>query len=616
MTGSVGQTLAPLNSAAGDTQAATSRPQITPAISTSSVTQFRCRTMSPEERAAWEWTVNPQTELAKLAYLLARWRVDPVLFAVEALRVALMHYQIQILLDLADAPIELYEFYGADPYRPKRQVLAPSGHGLGKTRGLAIAGWWHLLTHRFSKTLYTAPTSDQLTGGVWGELRKMYRRLKKAWPMLAAEWEILGSSIVHVDPELGDWKLYARTARAEAPEGLQGAHALDDDDAFGDIAGLFGEDIDEGTSGGMLVIVEEASGVEDSIREVLEGALSEEGARFLAVGNPTRPDGWFAEDLDKVERYAVHALDCRMSDRSKIYSFPYRDFVGRVHAIRLRGFVRPEYWNAILADCEGDEDSDYFRVRVRGVKPRSAFDQCIKAHWLDAAEARAPHAESRAEPVVIGLDFGATSDKHGLGVRQGFNILDGEEWLPKDKPEEVTLDAAMRAIEAQKLYNGKFIVGDSNGVGRGAMEYLTVYYRDEHPELNVTVIHFNAGARAIDDQRYYLRRDEMWFKYGRKFFADQRTHTPKLPGLKKQLCLPGFHEDTKKKIRVESKDEIKKRTGEPSGNLADAILETLVVQIEVAKDTVKDEPAHPPVFAEHFKRWQRQRDQASGTYIQ
>jgi len=577
------------------------------------------REMTAQERQVWFWQIDPKLDsITQLAMLLLRWRLDPIAFCVECLRIVIQPYQAQILLDLSDAPRELYEFYGLNPDNPKRQVLVPSGHGLGKTRVLAIVIWWHLLTHPFSKTICTAPTSDQLTGQLWAEVRKMYRRMKKRWPMLAKDWEILNSSITHVNPDNGDWMCIARTARPEKPEGLQGAHALDDDDPFGELAELFEEDVDDMPSGGILVIAEEASGIDDKIREVLEGALSEEGARFLAPGNPTRPDGWFAESMDRPDRYAIIPLDCRMSNRDEIYTLPYRKLDGSVKTLRIRGFVQPKYWEEILKECSGDEDHDRFRVRVRGIKPRSAFEQCIKTHWMEDAFKREPDEDSKKEPVVIGLDFGLTSDKHAMALRRGFNLFDGEEWLPKDKPEEITLDAAQRAIDAQEIHNAKYIIGDSNGVGRGAMEYLAKYFHQDHPEKGVRVIFFNAGQGAVDKKRFFRRRDEMWFKDGRKFFANPKCSVRELPGLKAQLTTPGYYEDTSRRIQVESKKEIVKRLGEEkgkSGNLGDAALQTLMVKVvteEPPKAKNDDEYLHP-AFKRHFDRIRMQAN--SGIYI-
>lgn len=577
--------------------------------------------MEYDEALAWYWhkgagrviqqLPDEERDIGQLSWMLQRWRLDPVCFAVEALRTKLMPYQVAALLDLADAPYELYQFYGADAGNPKRQVLIPSGHGLGKTRMLATGILWMLITHMFSHTLCTAPSSNQLTGRLWSEIRKLFRRLREAWPIIADDWEIQGSSIIHTNPDYGDWNTVARTARPEKPEALQGAHALDDDDSDGQLAEIFGDELENPATGGILVVIEEASGVDDTIRKTLEGALSEEGARLLAPGNPTRPDGWFADDMEKTDRYAVHTLDCRQSNRKEIYHLPWRDMAGKTHQLSLNGFVSPTYWQNILAECDGDDDADYFRVRVKGQKPRSALFSIIKTHWVESAQQRTPDADSLNEWPVIGLDFGLTSDKHGIAVRKGFNMLDGNEWLPKEDPEQVTLEAAERAIDAQELFNARYIIGDSNGVGRGAMEYLTRYYR-ERPKCKVKVVHYNSGMGALDKKRYNRKRDEMWHKYGRKWVANPRCKLLDLPGLKRQLTAPQFSEHNNI-IFVESKADLKKR-GIESTNLADALLQTLMVHIPEAEPLEaqpEPEPKLPTIFKKHFDRIDRRKQAES-----
>lgn len=581
----------------------------------------RCRPMEYDEALAWYWhkgagrviqqLPDEERDIGQLSWMLQRWRLDPICFAVEALRTKVMPYQAVALLDLADAPFELYQFYQCDAGKPKRQVLIPSGHGLGKTRLLSVGILWMLITHMFSHTLCTAPSSNQLTGRLWSEIRKLFRRLREAWPIIADDWEIQGSSIIHTNPDYGDWNAVARTARPEKPEALQGAHALDDDDADGQLAEIFGDELENPATGGILVVIEEASGVDDTIRKTLEGALSEEGARLLAPGNPTRPDGWFADDMERTDRYAVHTLDCRQSNRRQRYHLPWRDMAGKVHQLSLNGFVSPTYWQNILAECDGDEDADYFRVRVKGQKPRSALFSIIKTHWVETAQQRGTDADSLNEWPVIGLDFGLTSDKHGMAVRKGFNMLDGQEWLPKEDPEQVTLEAAERAIDAQELFNARYIIGDSNGVGRGAMEYLTRYYR-EHSKLKVKVVHYNSGMGANDKKRYNRRRDEMWHKYGRKWIANPRCKLLDLPGLKRQLTAPQFSERNNV-IFVESKADLKKR-GIESTNLADALLQTLMIHIPEAEPLEaqpEPEPKLPTIFKKHFDRIDRRKQAES-----
>lgn len=573
-----------------------------------------CRLMTQNEALAWYWpegaghmiSTMPSDEqsMAQLSWMLQRWRLDPVCFSVEALQAKLMPYQAAALLDLADCPVELYQFYQCDPEKPKRQVLIPSGHGLGKTRLLAVGILWMLITHMFSHSLCTAPSSSQLTGRLWSEIRKLFRRLREFWPMIADDWEIQGSSIIHTNPDYGDWNAVARTARPEKPEALQGAHALDDDDADGQLAEIFGTETKSAATGGILVVIEEASGVDDSIRKTLEGALSEEGARLLAPGNPTRPDGWFADDMERTDRYAVHTLDCRQSNRQITYSLPFRDTAGNIHQLTMNGFVSPRYWKNILDECDGDEDADYFRIRVKGQKPRSAQFSLIKDHWVTSAQARANDPDSINDPIIIGLDFGLTSDKHSMAIRQGFNLLDGQEWLPKEDPEQVTLEAAHRAIDAQELFNARYIIGDSNGVGRGAMEYLTKHYR-KHKRLRVKVIHFNAGQGALDNKRYNRKRDEMWHRYGRKWIANPRCCLLNIPGLKSQLTAPTFLERNNV-VFVESKRDLKKR-GIESTNLADSLLETLMIHVPTAEPEPKEpEPdSTPAIFQKHFDRLDR-----------
>jgi hypothetical protein len=452
-----------------------------------------------------------------------------------------------------------------------------------------------------SKRLCTAPSADQLTRQLMGEVNKVFRRLKKYWPDLAADWDVQTASINHRNPDWRDWQTLMRTARADQPEALQGAHALDEDDAFGDLAREWGDTDVAAPSGGMMILFEEASGIPDSIRKTLQGSLSEPGARMLAPGNPTRADGWFAEDIERGDRYAVHCLDCRMSDRETVYSLPWRKPDGTVVPVRVRGFVERKYWRDILDECDQDEDADYFRVRVRGMPPRSNVQQVLRLEWLQDAEQRAPDSEIFYDPVVLGLDFGAMSDKHAIAARRGTAILGVEDWLIPNNPDAQQASAFLRAVEWQEQYGARIIVGDSNGVGAGVMSMLS----ERFSGTPVSVVHFNSGLRAWDATRFYRRRDEMWYREGRRFFSDPRCSIPKVAGLITELKSPGFEEDSSKRIKVESKKEIKKRTGEDSGNKADAVLMTLMVNppSEVPEQDDDDAPMLHPAIQKIFDRY-------------
>ncbi len=114
---------------------------------------------------------------------------------------------------------------------------------------------------------------------------------------------------------------------------------------------------------------------------------------------------------------------------------------------------------------------------------------------------------------------------------------------------------------------------------------------------------------------FMRRRDEMWFKYGREHLANPRAHLLDLPGLKTQLCAPGYHEDTTKRIQVETKKDIQKRTGQPSGNLADAYLQARLVHIHTEAPKAAEQPKHPPAFVKHFARFRARQQLNHGDLI-
>lgn len=569
-----------------------------------------CRAATAAERAALRWTAAPSgSNTAVLAALLTRWRADPVAFAFDALHFSLMPYQAQILCDLADSPREVYAFYGLDPNFPKRKVLVPSGHGLGKTKVCSIAIWWHMLCHKFSKRLCTAPTSDQLTGQFMGEIRAAYRALARYWPELAEDWDVQATSVQHKNPLYRDWLTMLRTARADKPESLQGGHALDAIDPFGDLAAIWGEAEERTPAGGFLIVIEEASGVDDVIRKTLEGSLSESGARLLAPGNPTRADGWFAADIKSTDTYAVHHLDCRLSDFETTYTLPYlpprQD--ARVHPVRTHGFVQASYWRSILEDCDGDENADFFRVRVRGLPPVSNVTQAMRTEWVDEAMQRSADSDSVSEPIIVSGDFGQTQDKHAACVLQGFNLMEMSEWLVPGRPETQLESAKLALLELQERWGATVLIGDSNGVGAGIMSDLSVHFRSaERRGPPVRVIHFQAGKASNDPTRYARMRCEMWLKWGRKWLSDRRAHLCQHPGLKRQLTAPGFSEDTRNVLRLEPKEAIKKRTGEDSGNAADALMMAIYARgfrPDQAEAQAPDpKPDLHPSFARHFKR--------------
>ena len=112
--------------------------------------------------------------------------------------------------------------------------------------------WW--LSTRFpAKIAATAPTAHQLEDVLWGEVAKWHRSMVN--PFFRDQLEVKNDRVYLKDAPNESFAV-ARTARKEQPEAFQGFH-----------------------SDNMLFLVDEASGVEDIIFEVGEGAMSTQGPR-------------------------------------------------------------------------------------------------------------------------------------------------------------------------------------------------------------------------------------------------------------------------------------------------------------------------------------------------
>ncbi len=75
--------------------------------------------------------------------LMRRYRDDPVRFSQEVIGIEPDEWQVE-LLDAIAAPAV-------------RRVSVRSGHGVGKSTGVAMAAIWHVLMRYPSKTVVTAP---------------------------------------------------------------------------------------------------------------------------------------------------------------------------------------------------------------------------------------------------------------------------------------------------------------------------------------------------------------------------------------------------------------------------------------------------------------------------
>lgn len=441
----------------------------------------------------------------------------------------------ELLLAIAKDPVLFVKgILGATPeawqekalyaVRDNDRVAIRSGHGIGKTAFLSWLILWWVLTRSPSRIACTANTASQLSDILWAEVAKWHRRmpegLKELIEVTSAKVELTGQDSFAV----------ARTARRETPEALQGFH-----------------------SPNMLFLVDEASGVDDIIFEVGEGAMSTEGAKTVMTGNPTRTSGYFYEAFNKMKD-SFFTMKVASQDSTQVGSKFIED-------------MKTKY----------GEDSNIFRVRVLGEWPEADDDVVIPLHLLQSAAER-DQVPAETTPVVWGLDvarFG--TDKSALCKRKGNVVTEPiKSWRNKDLMEMcgIILNEYETTTWSDRPVE---ILVDSIGLGAGVVDRLT--------ELDLPVRGINVAESASMGERYGRLRDELWF-LGKEWFEARDCTIPNQEELIDDLSKPRFSFLSNGKLKVEGKDEMKRR-GLNSPDLADAFCLTFASRASIAKSGSK-----------------------------
>lgn len=181
----------------------------------------------------------------------------------------------------------------------------------------------------------------------------------------------------------------------------------------------------------------------------------------------------------------------------------------------------------------------------------------------NVALARAADYMEGDGPRIMGVDpaeYGR--DSTAIAFRQG-RVCHRLDRFHGKGPMEVVGLVAIRADE----WKPDAINVDCTGVGSGVADRLI--------ELGYPVNRVHFGERAIEDQQYGLRRDEMWGNM-RDWLADRPCRIPNDDSLQQDLCSPQYTYDSSRRLKLESK-EVMRRRGIPSPDAADALALTFAV---------------------------------------
>lgn len=401
------------------------------------------------------------------------------------------------------------------------QIAVASGHGVGKT---ALVSWiilWFISTRPTPQIVVTANTKSQLETKTWRELAK--------WHKLAihADWFQWTATKFYKKDRPEDWFAASIPWSKERAEAFAGTHEKH-----------------------VLIIFDEASGIDDIIWETTEGAMTTPGAMWIAFGNPTQNTGRFREAFRKFRhRWITIQVDSRkakMADKSKL-----------------------DQW----VDDYG-EDSDFVRVRVRGVFPRAGTTQLIPLDLVEAAFKRRPKPnEYQHAAIVVSTDVARYGDDQTvIIVRQGRKIHYYEAYR-----ELSTVQTAYRTIEAmdwckeelERAPDGIFI--DAVGVGAGVADTMV--------QLGYDIIEVNAGEKANDDAKFFNKRAEMWVDMRDWLKAGGALPNKNVQEITDDLTGPQYGFAKESKVQLEKKEDMKDR-GLPSPDFGDALANSFYIDVE------------------------------------
>jgi hypothetical protein len=416
-------------------------------------------------------------------------------------------WQTEILKSVDDGLITLNEAI---------QIAVASGHGIGKS---AIVSWlilWSLATFEDTKGVVTANTETQLRTKTWAELGKWFRL------MICRHWfKMTATAIFSAQPGRDrTWRVDMVPWSENNTEAFAGLH-------------------NQGKR--VIVVFDEASSIPDVIWETTEGALTDRDTQilWLVFGNPTRNTGRFKECFARFRhRWTTRQIDSR--------------------TVAITNKTQLQQW----VDDYG-EDSDFVRVRVRGVFPRAGSNQFISAEIIDDAVARYDIMEaSELSPMIFGVDVARYGDDQSVILcRQGRKIIWIKAWRGKDNHE-----LAMDLWGLMDTFNPDGVFVDAGG-GAGVIDILKAQNR------TVTEVHF--GSKPIKALQYVNKRAEMWGEM-REWL--KVGGIPDDQELKDDLAAPeyGFARETL--IQLEKKEDMKKR-GLASPDKGDALALTFAFPI-------------------------------------
>lgn len=391
-----------------------------------------------------------------------------------------------------------------------KEVSVKSCNASGKTYTAGGIVHWYLMGFDEAVVITTAPTGRQVKEVLWREIKAACSG-KHLYP----EKAMLETKINLQN------KCFALGLATDSPDQFQGFHSKN-----------------------LMVIVDEASGIDEVIFEAIDGLKP---SKILLLGNPLRTTGRFANTFKEegVKKISISAFDTPNLKEDRIV---------------IPGLITKE--DVEKFKQRYGEDSDVYRVRALGEFPKAESDVLISIDEVFQAINREVVVNPQFEK-KMGVDIARYGDDRSVIVeRQMEKVLRKEVIKGADL---MSLAGQIIKIAKEDYIKPENINLDVIGMGAGVVDRL----REQGWRVNG----INVATSSRDSEHYANLRAELYNQIKDWIKKAQLTKDDdwyELTNVKYKFTSKG-------QMIMESKEDMKKR-GIPSPDVADALALTFANQ--------------------------------------
>lgn len=405
--------------------------------------------------------------------------------------------------------------------------------------------WW-LYSFPKSIVITTGPTWRQVEDILWKEIRSAYAGSKVP---LGGN---LAPSATQLTLDGKEW--VALGLSTNDPNRFQGYH-----------------------SEHLLVIVDEAAGVDEEIFEAIQGVLTSAHCRLVLIGNPTDIGGQFYRAF-RTEGWSTGRTAAWDTPNFTTFGITRDDIIGNTWESKVPRKENGDYnwpypwlitpkW-AHEAFLEWGTNHPAWFARVEGEFPDQGEYSVVPLGWIEKAQDRFKDGSwDKHAPIILGVDVARGGmDQSAICARQGNRVLWVKAYSGLDTQElagEVAHE--YRAIKATQANI------DGIGLGAGVVDALKKDFRD----VNYSEVNVSSSSTVLDEDNnrvYRNLRAELWWAVRQSLDpkGDTLLQLPIDGKLLADLASPQYT-FRPGVIQIEDKEETKKRLGR-SPDLGDALM--------------------------------------------